>query len=266
MSAPADVHLKGELVLAAILQSFHKNETILSLHQLILRRLTPSEAMSRHYINLLLHLGLVKASSLFDEPGIFLSIRGGKSYFTVVPATAEPTSVLNWKAPAMNHHAAQTSLLEIIFELLAANLVEYVRYFANKERLNIEEIDYKSPSLRIFFENISLSQAFMLFWRAIKKSAEVRPRTIKFHEIVELAYQFFEHYCALGKEIKPYPRPRSMGQSRLEKVIFYDILRIRCDPDLLPNIHEYLYERSERHSIVQRDLDLNYFATPFEDR
>lgn len=265
MTAQAYVHLKEQLVLTAIWQSFHSNETILSLHQLMLRRLTPSHSLSRHYVNLLLRVGLIKASNVLDEPGIFLSIRGGKWYLTAVRASAEQPPFINWGTLVTEHHAVKSSLLEIIFELLAATLVEYIKYFADKEQLSIEGLDYDSSSLRIFFENISLSQTFMLFWRAIKSSAEMQ-RTINFSEIVARAYQYFEHYCASGREIKTYPRPRWMGQSRLEKIIFYDILKIRCDPDLLPNIHEYLFERSDRHRNVERDLDLSYFATPFEDR
>lgn len=265
MTASEQLHLKEYLVLSAVWQSFHFNETILSLHQLLLRRLTPTEAMSRHYIMLLLRLGLVTASDLPDKPGMFLSIRGGKTYFTAVRVSAEPPFLLDRRTLTRNRRTAHSSLLEIILELLAANVVEYVKYFADKEKLNIEGLDYKSSSLRIFFENISLSQTFMLFWRAIKNCAETQ-RSIHFNQIIDLAYQYFENYCSSGKEITPYPRPRSMGQSRLEKVIFCDILMIKSDPDLMPNVHEYLTESLECHCIFERDLDLAYFDTPFEDR
>ncbi len=265
MTAPANIHLKEHLVLTAIWQCFHSNETILSLHQLMLRRLTPTEAMSRHYIGVLLRLGLIKPSDVLDEPGIFLSIKGGKSYFTAVGALTEPAPTLSRSALTTNYRASHASLLEIIFELLAANVVEYVKYFAEREQLNVKGLDYKSPSLRIFFENTSLSQTFMLFWRAIKSSAETQ-RSVNFEHIVVLAYQFFEDYCSSGKEIKPYPRPRGMAQSRLEKIIFHDVLNIRNDPDLLPNIHEYLTGTINLSFRRERHREQSYFVSPFVHR
>src|SRR3546814_18921942 len=83
------------------------------------------------------YLGLIKPSDVLDEPGIFLSIKGGKSYFTAVGALTEPAPTLSRSALTTNYRASHASLLEIIFELLAANVVEYVKYFAEREQLHV---------------------------------------------------------------------------------------------------------------------------------
>lgn len=223
-----------ELLIFAVWKSFHPNETVLSLHQLLLRRLTPTERMSRHIVNRLLQKGLIKVTTPGTESGLFLQIRSGKSYFTAIRPCPYSTRELDLSVVSK----VEDDLLDLVFALLSSTLVEYVRHFSSKEKLEVTGLNYDEPSLRPFFEDLSLSQTFMLFWRSVKFSAEEQ-QSVDFKKIIEDANRFFEQYCAAGKEIKPYPRPTFLVRSQLEKIIFSDLLKIETNPDLLSNVHEY---------------------------
>ncbi len=232
------IHTTEQLVLIAIWRLFHPHEQILGLHQLFLRKLTPTETMSRNNINLVVRSGLIKVSDRYDEPGLFLSIKGGKSYFTAIRRTDGKFRIQARSKSEIDLHRQSGKLLDLVFDLLSANIVEYVKFFSNREKLIVLKFDYKSPSLRVFFENLSLSQTFMLFWRSVKNCAEEQ-RSIEFNQIVDRAYGYFEYYSSVGKEIPSYPRPKLMRRSQLEKTVFFELLGLEEDPDLLPNIHEF---------------------------
>lgn len=237
-----------QLILIAIWRSFHPNEQILGLHQLFLRKLTPTESMSRHNINLVVRTGLVKVSERYDEPGLFLSIKSGKSYFTAIRSADGKLRIPACSKSEMDLHGQSGQLLDLVFDLLSATIVEYVKFFSDREKLTVLKLDYRSPSLRIFFENLSLSQTFMLFWRSVKNCAEEQ-RSIEFNKIVDRAYGYFEYYSSTGKEIPSYPRPNLMRRSQLEKLVFFELLGLDGDPDLLPNIHEFFIDRTKfQHS------------------
>jgi hypothetical protein len=232
-----------QLILIAIWRSFHPNEQILGLHQLFLRKLTPTETMSRHNINLVLMTGLVKVSDRYDEPGLFLSIKGGKPYFTAIRSADRKLRIQAASKSEIDSDEQLGKLLDLVFDLLSATIVEYVKFFSDREKLTVLRFDYKSPALRVFFENLSLSQTFMLFWRSVKNCAEEQ-RSIEFNQIVDRAYGYFEYYSSAGKEIQSYPRPKLIRRSQLEKIVFFELLGLEEDPDLLPNIHEFFIDRT----------------------
>lgn len=248
MKGLANIYSIEQLILIAIWRSFHPNEQILGLHQLFLRKLTPTETMSRHNINLALRAGLVKVSDRYDEPGLFLSIKGGKPYFTAIRSADRRLRLQAASEFEIDPKEQLGKLLDLVFDLLSATIVEYVKFFSDREKLTVLKFDYKSPALRVFFENLSLSQTFMLFWRSVKNCAEEQ-RSIEFKHIVDRAYGYFKDYSSAGKEIQSYPRPKLIRRSQLEKIVFFELLGLKEDPDLLPNIHEYFIGRAQfQHS------------------
>lgn len=237
-------HSKESLLINAIWRSFQSGENIISLNQLFLRKLTPTESMSRQCVVLLLRSGLIKVSDRCDEPGIFMGFRGGRSCITAVRSPDVKFDLTEISKSWRSFDADSEVLLDLVFDLLSSTVVEYVKYFSARENLTVSDLNYNIPALRFFFENLSLAQTFMLFWRAIKNSAEEQC-SVGFETIIDRAYQYFEHYCNTGKEIKTYPRPGVLGRSQLEKIIYFDVLKIESDPDYLPNIYEYFYSRHQ---------------------
>lgn len=146
------IYSNEQLILIAIWRSFYPNEQILGLHQLFLRKLTPTETMSRHNINLVLRTGLVKVSERYDEPGLFLNIKGGKSYFTAIRSADRKLQIQATSRSKVDSDEKLGKLLDLVFDLLSATIVEYVKFFSDREKLTVLKFDYKSPSLRVFLK------------------------------------------------------------------------------------------------------------------
>ena len=138
------VYSNEQLILIAIWRSFHPNEQILGLHQLFLRKLTPTETMSRHNINLVLMTGLVKVSDRYDEPGLFLSIKGGKPYFTAIRSADRKLRIQAASKSEIDSDEQLGKLLDLVFDLLSATIVEYVKFFSDREKLTVLRFDFES--------------------------------------------------------------------------------------------------------------------------
>lgn len=228
--------LREQIVTQAIWNSFCGQESLLSLHQLLLRRLTPTEAMSRECISSAITSGQIRVASGVDEPGLFISMKHGKIYFIAVQNSQHRNDREIRKTEPWSL-SEEEDLLEFVFNLLSANVIEYAKYFALRGNIQLSNLDYRTPSLRVFFENLSLSQTFSLFWRSVKSFSD-QNSMVNFSEVAVRANDFFEHYCRSGKEIKAYPRPTMLVMSQVEKVLFSDWLGL-AQPDFQPNIYEY---------------------------